>query len=317
MIKYHLVDNKIVLVIDAVRFKSFPPLNFDLSILNGRDYRVIITHGIMGEVLGIIEKNYYGLDKNKLIFLTNNIEITQLLGKYGCRCINIGEYVFLNDDWYNMIDIKKEYDSIYMGRRAKLEGLFNTPYKSNLKQCILNEESSINPLNVKIEYNKSLSGIMVSKTEGSCRAVAEMLMCGLPIVSIKMPNIDNSKYYPNNERSIDDPYNILLPNTIGGRELWLDDYNSIVCDRNDLDIDNAIHQIIEKKLDNNIIKNNFMSRLFTERLKFLFLIKSVLDELSIEFDTDILNNIVNLPYGNCSIQSTQWNQIIKYFKSII
>jgi hypothetical protein len=315
--KYYSIDDKIVLVVDAVRFLTPTSMKIDLNILQNKDYRIIITHGIMGELLNMVEENYYGLDKNKLIFLTNNIEIQNIVNKEGCRCFNISEYIFLNDDLYDIVDVKKEYDCIYMGRRAKIEKIFETPYVSNLKKCILHESSEIDSGLVKTEYNKALSGIMTSKTEGSCRAIAEMLMCGLPIINIKMPNLDKYDYYPYRKDMIYGAYNIILPNTLGGRELWLDDYNSTICERNDSDIDKAIQQIIEKKVDSNIIRSNFMSRLFTERLKFLFLIKSILNELSIEFDENIFNSIINLPYSNCSIQTTQWNQIIKYFKNVI
>lgn len=314
--KYYSIDNKIILVIDAVRF--FTPTNmlFDLSILKDKDYRIIVTHGIMGELLNMIEKNYYGLDKNKLIFLTNNIEVHNIMNREGCRCFTISEYIFLNDDLYNIVNIEKEYDCIYMGRRAKIGGLFETPYISNLKKCILHESSEISSELVKIEYNKSLSGIMVSKTEGSCRAIAEMLMCGLPIISIKMPNLSKHQYYPYEKLLMYGAYNIILPNTIGGRELWLDDYNSITCERSDNNIDLTIQQIIEKKLSNETIRRDFLNRLFTERLKFLFLIKSILEELDINLEDIELNSFINLPYSNCSLQTTQWNKTIKHFKTL-
>jgi hypothetical protein len=141
-------------------------------------------------------------------------------------------------------------------------------------------------------------------------------MCGLPIINIKMPNLNKNQYYPYEKSMMFGAYNIVLPNTLGGRELWLDNYNSIICERNDYSIDDAIQQIIEKKLDSNTIRKDYLNRLFTERLKFLFLIKSVLEELDINLWNIDINNIINVPYSNCSLQSTQWDKTIKYFKTL-
>jgi glycosyltransferase involved in cell wall biosynthesis len=314
--KYYLINNKIIFVVDAVRFLTPTSMRIDLSILEGKDYRIIVTHGIIGELLNMVEQNYYGLEKNKIIFLTNNVETQNVMHKFGCRCFNISEYIFLNDDLYNIINVEKEYDCIYMGRRAKIEGLFNIPYKTNIKKFILNESSEIDSKSTIFEYNKAFTGVMTSQAEGSCRAVAEMLMCGLPIVNIKIPSLNKNEYYPNNKQNMYGAYNIILPNTLGGRELWLNDYNSIICERNDTAIDNSIQQLIEKNLSGEKIRDEYLNKLFTERLKFLFLIKSIIEELNLNIWDIDLNTFINLPYSNCSLQSTQWIKTINYFKTI-
>jgi|GEM_PF-4115074 len=316
-IKSVIIDGKLIMVLDAVRFQTSDTIDrFDLSILQGRDYRIVVTHGVVGELVDMIVKNYYGLDKNKLIFLCNNIEAQQILSKNGCRAFNISEYVFLNDDTYNIIEAEKQYDCVYLGRRAKLEGLFKTPYKSDVKHFLLNEESTVNESAVTFEYAKSLSGIMTSKAEGSCRVIAEMLMCGLPIVSIKMPNLPKQDYFPHTLFNIYSTYEVVLPNTVGGRELWLDDYNSITCERNDEAIDNAIQEIIGRNLDRNIIRRDYLGRLFTERLKFLYLIKSTAEELDLNFWDISLDDFITLPYSNCSLQTQEWKRVVQHFKTL-
>jgi len=316
-IKNIVIGNKIILVVDAVRFQTSNEIDrINLNMLQGKDYRIVITHGVVGELVDVIVKNYYGLDKNKLIFLCNNIEAQQVLSRSGCRAFNVSEYVFLNDDTYNILKVEKEYDCVYLGRRAKLEGLFKIPYKSNVKHFLLNEESTINESAVTFEYAKSLSGIMPSKAEGSCRVVAEMLMSGLPIVSIKMPNLPKQDYYPHTLFNIYSTYENVLPNTVGGRELWLDDYNSITCERSDEAIDNAIQEIIGRKLDQNIIRRDYLSRLFTERLKFLHLVKSIVEELDLNFWDINLNDFITLPYSNCSLKTQEWKRVLKHFKTL-
>ena len=100
-------------------------------------------------------------------------------------------------------------------------------------------------------------------------------------------------------------YNIVLPNTLGGRELWLDKNNSVYCDRNDDSIEEAINITINSNFDKYLIRNNFLAKLTMQRTKVLYLLKSLLNELGM-IDID-MNSFINLPYGNSTINSTQWN----------
>jgi hypothetical protein len=58
--KYTKVDNKLIAMFDVVRFITANEDNrFNLSILDGvDDYRIILTHGVIGELLMVIENNY-------------------------------------------------------------------------------------------------------------------------------------------------------------------------------------------------------------------------------------------------------------------
>lgn len=311
--QYYIEDNKLLLIIDAVKFTNN---EFDLSVLKDKDYRIIFTHGITGELLDMIGKKYHNLNKNKLIFCINNIEAQMVMNKNGARCANISEYVFLNDDLYDIINLEKEYDSIFAGRRSKLTGLSIHTYKSKIKQHIVSEPSEVDASKIKFEYNKALSGIMTTEAEGSCRAVAEMLLCGLPIVSVKIPTLDREKYYPYIGPGMYGAYTIVLPNTLGGRELWLDDYNSIICERNDNSLDYAIQSIIEKKIPGEIIRRDFLNKLFTERIKFLFLLKSVTEELDVNISNVKLHSFINFCCGNYSTTTKEWQKTINYFKTL-
>ena len=44
-----------------------------------------------------------------------------------------------------------------------------------------------------------------------------------------------------------------------------------------------------------------------QRTEFLYLLKSLLDELNM-INVD-MNSFINLPYGNSTINSTQWNTL--------
>jgi hypothetical protein len=292
---------------DVVRFITSQTLDrFTLDLIKDvDDYRVILTHGVIGELINVIENDYYGLDKTKLIFLCNNIETTKLCHKHGLNAYTISEYIFSDDDLYNIIDIPKEYDCIFPGRETKAIGLFNKEYNINLLNCHKHPLFPFGREKMPYYFNMSKCGLMTTESEGSCLSVGEMLLCGIPVVSVKINTSPSYPYYPIDKHHYHGTYNIVLPNTLGGRELWLDKNNSVYCDRNDDSIEEAINIAINSSFDKYLIRNDFLAKLTMQRTEFLYLLKSILSELDM-IDVDI-NSFINLPYGNSTINSTQWN----------
>jgi hypothetical protein len=149
---------------------------------------------------------------------------------------------------------------------------------------------------------------MTTESEGSCLSVGEMLLCGLPVVTVDIAtNRDEDTYYPINKHSYKNTYDIVLPHTLGGRELWLDETNSVYCNRNDDDIEIAINVAISTYFDKHEIRNDFMSKLSFQRHQFVYLLKSILKDLGMMYVNP--NEFINLPYGNSTINTTQWNKI--------
>jgi hypothetical protein len=317
--KYIKVDNKLITMFDVVRFITASEHNkFDVSVFDGvDDYRVILTHGVMGELLMVIENDYYGLDKSKLIFLCNNIQTTSYLLTLELNAHTISEYIFSNDDWYTIKPSNKIYDCIFPGRESKTLGLFGKDYNSNL--LIMNKlpEYPMHHDQVIKYFNQSKCGLMTTESEGSCLSVGEMLLCGLPIISVKIPdNLSKETYYPhhpNNKKMIENTYGLILPNTLGGRELWLNENNSLYCERNDDSIEQTINELNTQNIDSYWIRRDFLSKLSFQRYQFLYLLKNTLETINIDIDKIDLNSFINLPYGNSTINSSQWNDIKSYY----
>lgn len=313
------VDNKLITMFDVVRFITASEHNkFDTSILDGvDDYRIILTHGVIGELLMIIENNYYGLDKSKLIFLCNNIQTTSYLLILGLNAHTISEYIFSNDDWYTINNSTKIYDCVFPGREYKTLGLFEREYNNNL--LIVNKlpEYPMPHRDLVNYFNQSKCGLMTTESEGSCLSVGEMLLCGLPIVSVKiqdkLPKETYYPYHPNSKKIIENTYGLIFPNTLGGRELWLNENNSLYCERNDDSIEQAIDELNSQNIDPYWIRNDFLSKLSSQRYYFLYLLKNILGDINININEIDLNNFINLPYGNSSINTTQWKSIKQYF----
>jgi hypothetical protein len=313
MLRSYTQNNKLVIMFDVVGFNTSTEHNrFNVdSIKDIDDYRIILTHGVIGELVHLIENNYYGLDKNKLIFLCNNIETTKLCHKHKLNAHTISEYLFSDDDLYNIIDIPKTFDCVFPGREAKTIGIFQKEYNINILKCYIQPQFPFNMSEMPYYFNSSKCGLMTTESEGSCLSVGEMLLCGIPVVSVKINTNPPYPYYPIDDHHYKSTYDIVLPNTLGGRELWLDENNSIYCERNDDSIEEAINIAINKNFNKHLIRNDFLSKLKYQRIQFLYLLKSILNEL--EMDDVNLNFFINLPYGNSSISTTQWKSIKNYF----
>jgi hypothetical protein len=317
--KYIKVDNNLIAMFDVVRFiTTNKDSKFNLSILDGvNDYRIILTHGVIGELLMVIGNDYYGLDKSKLIFLCNNIQTTHYLTTLGLTAHTISEYIFSNDDLYTIKPSNKIHDCIFPGRESKTWGLFKREYNNNL--LIINKlpEYPMHHNYVVDYFNKSKCGLMTTESEGSCLSVGEMLLCGLPIVSAKiLDNLPKETYYPNhpnNKKIIENTYGLIFPNTLGGRELWLNENNSLYCERNDDSIEQSINELNSQNIDSYWIRRDFLSKLSFQRYQFLYLLKNILNNINIDIDKIDLNGFINLPYGNSSISTTQWKSIKQHF----
>jgi hypothetical protein len=311
MIKHIIRNNKLLTVFDVVRFiTSVEQDRFNLSILDGvDDYRIILTHGVIGEVINLIENDYYGLDKSKLIFLCNNIELTKLLHSHNLNAHTISEYIYSDDDMYRIYeDVEKYWDCIFPGRESKTLGIFNREYNVNLYKMYKDPAYPIARNIMPQRFNEARCGLMTTETEGSCLSVGEMLLCGLPVVTVDIVT-DQGKdtYYPINKHSYKNTYDIVLPHTLGGRELWLDETNSVYCNRNDDDIEIAINVATSTYFDKQEIRNDFMSKLSFQRHHFVYLLKGILNDLDMIHVNP--NDFINLPYGNSTINTTQWNKI--------
>ena len=97
--------------------------------------------------------------------------------------------------------IKKDTDDKVVPSYGILANFTNGDYKKI-------EKHQIN-----IYYNQSLIGGIFSECEGACFASSQYLLCGLPVISIK---------------------------SFGGRDIWYNEYNSIICENNEDSVYEAI-----------------------------------------------------------------------------
>ena len=95
------------------------------------------------------------------------------------------------------------------------------PSYGKLVNFVDGEYKLMNKIQINTFYNQSCVGGIFSECEGACLASSQYLLAGLPVISIK---------------------------SRGGRDIWYNEYNSIICDNNEDSIYNA-HQLALQKLE--------------------------------------------------------------------
>lgn len=113
--------------------------------------------------------------------------------------------------------LPKAYRAIYVGRRSAFKRHHLAAQVSGLALIAGNNHgnnnadlpphdfintSALTPAEVCDKINQSSCGLILSASEGACFASSEYLLCGIPVVSTA---------------------------STGGRDIWYDDYNSIIC----------------------------------------------------------------------------------------
>jgi hypothetical protein len=94
------------------------------------------------------------------------------------------------------------------------------PTYGKLANFVNGEYKLLNTVQINTYYNQSRIGGIFSESEGACFASSQYLLVGLPVVSIK---------------------------SSGGRDVWYNEYNSVICDNDEDSIYNAC-QMAQNKL---------------------------------------------------------------------
>jgi len=125
--------------------------------------------------------------------------------------------------------------------------------------------SRISPAEVCKIYNQSLCGGIFSDGEGACYSSSEYLLSGLPVVSCKSG---------------------------GGRDVWYDQDNSVICEANEESVLDAFGQVSQKLIDGRFsrqeIRQRHIEKSFKFRDRFINYVQTILDEHNVKKNaTDI------------------------------
>jgi len=199
--------------------------------------------------------SWYKTDKVfKIININNEYDITILANTFEEKIFfekktkNVlfcNHNAFLNENKYNIYDsIVKKYDlvidsafhaykNVNIAKKIK-----NTLHIGYFKYILINTNDKVIPnfgvlanfkngeyikldkTLINIYYNQSLMGGLFSECEGACFASSQYLLSGLPVISIK---------------------------SRGGRDIWYNENNSIICENNEDSVYEAV-ELAKSKL---------------------------------------------------------------------
>ncbi|CAN0034149.1 unnamed protein product, partial [Chrysoparadoxa australica] len=166
---------------------------------------------------------------------------------------------------------EKLYDAIYIGRRTtfkrhmlarkveKLAIIAGNNHGNNVapvpeRLAFLNNRV-LNEQEVMAEINKSNCGLILSASEGACFASSEYLLCGIPVVST---------------------------HSTGGRDVWYNNENSIVCEPDEDAIAEAVNFFSHNQTDPHLIRDQHIAQSLVFRKNFIDMLQSVFDDYGVD-----------------------------------
>jgi glycosyltransferase involved in cell wall biosynthesis len=211
-----------------------------------------------------------GKPDDRVILLSNTEEIHQerLKNQFNSHFINIGcfidDRIFRPDSqsaskiydavsvsrfsWHERDELKRHYlmseieslallDPIYASNNTRLKKRYTQKENCKYYNCIRLPPEKVNRI-----LQSSHCGLILSAHEGVCRASCEYLLAGLPVVSTP---------------------------SVGGRDIWYDDYNSIVVEPAAEKVMEAVQHFKTHPRNPFIIRENFLKKAAMFRSRFI------------------------------------------------
>jgi hypothetical protein len=167
---------------------------------------------------------------------------------------------------------EKLYDAIYVGRRSAFKRQMLAAKVPNLALVAGNNhgnavaplppaaylnDAPLTPDEVCTKLNQSRCGLILSAEEGACFASGEYLLCGLPVVSTP------SK---------------------GGRHLWYNDYNAIICDPTPEAVAASVEHFLRYPRDPERIRAMHVAQAAEFRARFVVRLQGIFDRFGVTED---------------------------------
>lgn len=237
-------------------------------------------------------------------YLMYNSEAEKTHGdKFGFEGSIINNNAWLDERAYSICSRKKIYDALYIARpvtfkrhflAAKISNLAllagdscHGGEKASLPQCKNNPFQFLNKRQISEICGQSHCGIILSEEEGACFASSEYLLCGIPVVSTK---------------------------SRGGRDLWYNKDNSILCESNQDAVKEAVDAVRFKNFNAEDLRRDHINKMHKFRLKF----KNVLNKKTLgcagAADLSLPESGINWYCNENSAATPHVSELEKYFK---
>jgi len=190
------------------------------------------------------------LDENMFTIQKDTVKVYDLMLNNKFTCTKNTAYGKLCN---NVIHVgyytEEKYNFPKFGYYANFNNQPND-YNFNKKDYIFLNGNQINTY-----INQSVAGGIFTNREGACRASSEYSLCGVPVISTA------SK---------------------GGRDIWYDSYNSIICEPNERSVYDCLQIIKNRTINPELIRESHLKIADQHKTT---LVDYVIDELNLPHDT--------------------------------
>ena len=240
--------------------------------------------------------NYLNLDKENFFFLFNSEQERNDVVARGFFGEIINQNCWIDEKNYFIKENNyKKYDAILIARKAAFKRHYLASKVSNLAlvcegynykndvdyempKSIYKSEGQLNTQEVCEKINESHCGLALSAEEGACYSSSECLLCGVPMVSTK---------------------------SLGGRDLWYNEYNSIICESDsEEEIVDAVQFFKNNQRDPFRIRNEHIDMAKKQRILFINQLQYIFNKNNIDIDA---KNYFRMNYINKMTKSQKPN----------
>jgi len=275
---YYLKHDKCRIFIIANIFHNFLWLREGRNDIKPTDYFFTLTGFFVTKYSASLAAkvlDHLKINKDQFIILCNDFrDLQNYLNSGFSNCLLVNNNAWLNENLFSVIETKKIYDAILVGRPIKCKRLYLANKVKNMALLTghvtwgkqddglvlpphVNDDSKRLNSNEMVEIlNKSRCSLCLSDEEGACYSSAESLLCGVPVVSTR---------------------------SLGGRDVWYNEDNSIICNDNENDVALAVEQIKSKMFDAKKIRSrqitltNYFRDIFINKLQEIFRQNTITD----------------------------------------
>lgn len=237
------------------------------------DYFFIIQGCIYTNVFNTDEKLFDLLDLNveNFYYMCNSQEDLDNVNKRAFCGDLINHNCWLDENRMTHFPYEKLYDAIYIARLIPLKRHYLASKISKLAIVAGNDASNckipveppphiyrnskhLNVDEICRKINESRCGLVLSEKEGACFSSSEYLLCGVPVVSTK---------------------------SMGGRDVWYNNYNSIICDDTEDAVKEAVERLVRQPRNPKKIRQMHIDQANEMRRKFISQLQTIFDRFEI------------------------------------
>ncbi len=218
-----------------------------------------------------------GLKKSQFYIMFNSPHEMSNFAPYGFEGDVINHNAWLDESLFSNFgdDVEKKYDAICVARlsafkrhylAAKVPRLaliaginHGNPESEALPPYTYRNEKVLSADEVCMKMNESRCGLIMSEKEGACYSSSEYLLTGIPVVSTK---------------------------SFGGRDVWYNDYNSIVCEPDEDAIAEAVQHFVDNPRDPERIRRDHIALARVYRFKFIAKLGEIFSKHSVDIDPE-------------------------------